>query len=629
VNGVAHTVIGVMPAGFGYPTHKTDLWIPLRLEESEADRRVQVIGRFKPDITQEAAQAELSALAAQMDGTRVETLSHPGLRVVSFRHELQIKERNLLVGLVLPVTLVLAIACVNVSNLLLANTASRLKELTARLALGASRCRLVRQLLTESAILAAAGAGIGLLVGWVGLRLAEKYLAPLLSLHPGTLALDAPLLLTALGITCVTPALFGLVPALYASRIELVPALKSGFALRPAGRGIGERLVVAEVCLAVALVGFTGVYFNITLAIVRADPRFDAQGLFVARLRDSELPGVGNTQPVAQSQEAILDRLSRLPGVSAVAATDGLAIEISEREADDAIVLERGHVREVKAHVATVFSSREFVQTWRIPIRRGRTFADADLRGRADVAMVSERAAILCWPGDDPVGKRFQYAGAHGKTTWITVIGVIGDVTGKRRIDKPAPLVYLPLNGMKTRDLAIFLRSTMDAPALDAAVRKEIGLIDENQLVENFRTMKDLLREAAQEFYAADILFSIISALALILAVLGTYSVMNCMVMQRVREIGIRMAIGAGRRDIFMFVGRHLLGLLLPGLVFGLVLGWGLNRMMIISVIGVGSADVATVFAICLILSASALAAYFVPALKAARVNPMSVLKGE
>ena len=628
----SYTVIGVMPEGFRLFAGNADLWVPLDLSSgalSRGVRQVMVIGRLKPGVGKERAQADMTNLARRLAQAFPSTNKGWEVQVVLLQDEINKRLGLGLAFIMGPVVLVLLIACANVANLLLARASVREKEMAVRAAMGAGRLRLVCQLLSENLMLALLAGAFGLLLGVWGMGILRSLFPPVVN-GPGALRLDVRVLGFALLLCLLTPLLFGLAPALYASKLDLNETLKEGRRGSRAGGShrLREYLVVSEVGLAVTLLGLGGLLMRFMVYMGSLKPPFDTRNLLAmsVSLPESAYP---RNQDVTAFYRRALENARTIPGVESVGVVDRLAVPVEYPQTLRPVHLESGSGGELGASAIAVKVSPGYFSALRIPLRRGRELTDEDASGAARVALVNE-ALARSWPGGDAVGRRLRLQGLGPQQPWITVVGVVGDAiidAGKAHL----PGVYLPSAQYPERAMTFVARTLTPPLGLEEPLKRALWAVDKDQPIEQVQTVEQM---TSQEFAGSNALVKLIAAfavLALILASAGVYSVMSYVVAQRTHEIGVRMSLGARPRDVLRMVAMDALVLIGSGLCVGLVATCVFGRLMggILTVMGVRSYDPTTLSCVSLVLMAAALVACYLPARRATKVDPMEALRYE
>ncbi|HEX9759719.1 MAG TPA: ABC transporter permease [Candidatus Acidoferrales bacterium] len=661
LNGNAFTVVGVAEPKFtglirGFTP---EVWLPMALmstlrstvginiEEGETppstpapddrldNRRARwlwVMGRLKPGVTVAQADAEMRTLGERLkeqypDSNRDRPVSVLPASDVKFLPGIDTVLYGASFVLLGVVGLVLLIASANVANMLLARATSRRREVAVRLAMGASRGRLVGQLLTESALLAVAGGGVGLLLAlWSNAALNGVELPLPVQLNLG-LALDLRVLFYTLGVALLTTLAFGLVPALQASRADLVGALKEDTSGSGGSRGkrrLSNALVVVQVALSLVLLIGAGLSVRSSLNAQRIDPGFDADGVITASLW---LDLAGYDVPRAEEfYRRLTERLGALPGVESVATASQvpLSFEISIEgvAAEGAEPAERRDWPQVDA--AEVDSA--YFQTMRIPILRGRAFNERDTREAARVVVINETFATRFWPGQDPLGKRVRY---EGEQILREVVGVARDGKYRTLGEESRPFIYQPVTQVDARSRTVLVRVAGDPGPVMAALRNEVRQLDETIPVTGLQPLVETISATLLLPRIGASLFGLFGVLGLVLASVGLYGVIAFTVSQRTHEIGIRMALGAQRGDILRLVIRQGLVLTLIGLVIGVAASLGATQAIAVILYGISPTDVWTFGGVSLLLVAVAVLACWIPARRAARTDPMVALRYE
>jgi putative ABC transport system permease protein len=640
------TIIGVMPPGFRHPLENgaspMEVWCPVELGNTDpqfiGDRRArvfEVIGRLKPGATVTEAQAQLDALSTRLESRYPDVYPAAlGWRAAA----LPLSER--VVGDVRPallvllgaVAFVLLIGCANVANLMLARATGRTREIAIRTALGGDRLRLVRQLLTESLLLAALGGALGLLVAVWGTsalgRLAALYLP-----RAREIAIDGPVLAFTVVLILVTGIAFGLFPALQASRPDLQDVLKDS-AKGSAGGGrtrMRAVLVVAEVAVALVLLAGAGLLLRSFQRLVAVDPGFDPERLLTMQVwlpvPNDNAKGRYFTQ---EQRVGFYDRavaaVRQVPGVTAAALVSRLPysgrndarFKIEGRPVSDAQLLPSAEVRLV---------SPDYFRTMAIPVLQGETMPDGVDSLSSTYAMVNRTLAEREWKGQSPIGQRIQLVGFGGPTA--TIVGVVNDVRQGAPDQPPLPEFYLSYRLVAGQEMSLVVRTAGDPDALADRVVRSIRSVDPTQPVFGVKSMARLLANAEAERRFSLLLLSLFAAIALLLSSLGIYGVMAYSTSQRRHEIGIRMALGAATPDVLRLVLQQGMRLVLLGLAIGLFGAWALSRVLAGQLYGISARDPFTYAAVALLLGTVAFAATWLPARRATRVDPMISLRSE
>jgi predicted permease len=632
LDGRPHTVVGVMPRGFAFPSASAEAWVPIAFTSERAASRgnhyLEVVGRLAPGASPAQATADLETIARRLERDYPETNKRIGALAVPL-HEQKVGDiRTSLLVLLGAVGLVLLVACANVANLLLARSVSRQREIAVRAALGAGRGRLVRQMLTESVLLGLLGSAAGLLLARVSLRLLVP-LVPESVAAPESIGLDARVLVFTLGLALLTGFVFGMAPALHLSRTALAGAMREGSRSSEGGgrgrtRGV---LMAAEVALSLVLLIGAALLIKSFDRLRRVDAGFRTDGMLTMRV---ELPS--SDYPEAPRRrafwDALLTRIPALPGVLSAAVITHLPLTF---DGENWLFLPGGQADGDDGTLPVAVYrvvSRDYFRTVGIPLRRGRAFEETDREGTPQVAVVNRKMAETCWPGQDPLGRRIRIGrGEHA--LWLAVVGVVGDTRQTDIHQPPKPEFYRPYTQAESAPHDIVVRAAGDPMTLAAAVAREVHALDPNLPVSDVRRMEDVASEAVARPRFQTLLLGVFAGAALLVALVGIYGVIAYSVAQRTREIGIRLALGASRADIVRAVMGPGFRLTLAGLGAGLLGALATSRLLAGLLFGVSAID-APVFAMvpALVLAVSLLAAYL-PARRGARLDPVRALRWE
>ena len=637
LNGQSVRVIGVMPPDFKFFVKENSLggkpavlWTPTKFRpEQNRGRFISVVARMKRGVTAEQAQAEMNTVSARLEQARPDVNGNWGSRVVPLREQLSGELRTPLLVLVGAVCFVLLIACANVANMMLARAASRSKEIAVRAALGAGRWRVVRQLLTESLLLSAAGGVAGLLLAWWGVD-ALVALSPPNLIGPEAVGVSLPVLGFTFGVTLLTGVVFGLMPALEASRFDANDALKEGArgtTGSPRSRRLRGAFVVAQVALSLVLLVGAGLMIQSFRRLSSIDPGFDSNNLLTMRVL---LPGTKYRDDAARVAffRQTLERVRALPGVRS--ASMAQALPFAGIGSATGFQIE-GQPELSPADQPTTdvrVTGENYFETMRIPVLRGRVFTSDEAREDRKVVVINETLARKHFPGEDPIGRRITIE-MKNENEPSEIIGVVGDAQYAKLEGEPRAMVYWAHPTLAFSAMSLVARTDGDPLALSDAVRREVQAIDRDQPVADVRTLRSWVGESVARTRFGTLLLAVFAGVALLLASVGIYGLMSYTVAQRHHEIGIRMALGAQRRDVVrLVVGQGLL-LTLFGVALGLAGAFALTRLMGGLLYGVSATDPLTFAGVSLLLGAVSLLASYVPARRATKVDPMTALRYE
>ncbi|MCI0490296.1 MAG: ABC transporter permease [Blastocatellia bacterium] len=642
INNQPHTIVGVMPPDFKFPpgialegtkpAPETQLWLPLARELKGGQRGAHyltVIARLKLGVSIEGARAEMSSMSRRLGEEYPATNTGWEITLVPFEEQVLGEVRPALLVLLIAVAFVLLIACVNVANLLLARGAARQKEFAIRAAMGAGRGRLVRQLLVESTALAFMGGAAGLLLAvW-----STKYLSSLAPQNIPRLdevGIDFKVVGFTLGVTLLTGVLFGLAPALGTSSPSLIRWLKEGG--RSSGHGAGRNFlqsifVVAEVALSLVLLVGAGLLFRSFLQLRGVDPGFKADRALTMRVALPQVKYPQRAQRAAAFSE-MEQRIKALPGVESA----GFVLETplsADRQGTSFLVEGEpepppGEDRQINF----TFTTPGYFQAIGVPVLRGRNFNEQDAQGTPEVVLINEALARRFFPNEDPIGKRL-FAGFSSQVP-RRIVGIVGNVRHDTLGREASPGLYAPyLQVSAFNTLSLVVRTDSDPLNTLASVREQIKAVDREVPVHTIKTLDQVVAESMAQPRFSALMSAIFAGVALLLAAVGIYGVISYSVAQSTQEIGLRMALGAQRRDIYRLVLGKGMALTLIGLGIGLIAASLLTGFITGLLFGVSPLDITTFATITLLLSAVALAACYVPARRATRVDPMVALRYE
>jgi len=630
LNGEPYTVIGVAPPHFGEAS-KVDTWVPMgfKPDETAADARgghyLNVVGRLRASVNIASARAELELLAAQLARQYPDSNLGWGVTMSPILDYSVRDVRPILYTLLGGVGCVLLIACANIANLLLARATARHRELSIRTALGASRARLVRQLLTESILLGLAGGAAGLLLARYGLDL-------LLALAPSNLPrtndihLDASVLIFSLALSALTGVIFGIAPALLAAHTDVQEGLKQGARGSTDGRGrLRGALVVVEVAFALVLLGGAGLLARSFMRLTHVDPGFAPEHATVLRLALPEKKYEKSEQQLAFA-DALLSRLRVLPGVQAAGLTHSLPL-ISDWVLGFKIE-GRPEVRPADLPNTNYYSvTPDYFPAMGIRLIRGRLFNQHDDARAPRVAIINETLARQFFPNEDPIGKRILVT--NGPDVWRQIVGIVGDIKQYGVDKETTSQTYEPYAQYPFRSLNVVLRTSDSGSVLAGALRPAVYAIDKDQPVGAIQPLEEILGATIAKQRFAMLLLIVFSSVALVIAAVGIYGVMAYSVVQRTGEFGIRMALGAQRSDVLRLVLSYAGKLVSLGLVIGLGATFAASRLMGSMLFQTNVHDPLTFSLTTLLLAAVAIAACLLPARRATRVNPIEALRTE
>jgi predicted permease len=634
IDGVSSQVIGVMPESF-LPDSENRIWEPHTLFPDWEAQKVQrgtgswqVVGRLKPQVSLAQAQTELNTIAQRLEQAYPDANKGLGVNLVPI--QLQYTSSNVRLALWMlfgAVVLVLLIACTNVANLMLARGIAREREMAIRQALGAGRLRLIRQLLTESALLSLLGGAAGLFIASWGIRAILSFSPPNLR-NLNSVAIDTRVLAFTSVVALLTSLLFGLAPALKISQTRPGPALKEG---RSAGGGTGGRrlralLLITEFSLAVLLLSGAGLLLRSFSKLQAVDPGFDPARVLLTQLTPAR-NGTADQWRVFYQQ--VSERIAALPGVEAA----GLTSEIFISGNPDGLITIEGASSDSSATARIPFRrdviSEGLLETLRVPLREGRFFNAQDNQAAVPVTIINETTARRFWPSEDALGKRFKLGPAQSTNPWLTVVGIVGDMRRQSLERQPIAQIFVPYLQGSERRLILLIRATEEPTRLAPLVRNEIHALDKTVLVNGISTLESQLDQRMAERRFQTWLLALFSALALLLAAVGIYGLIHQSVALRTREIGTRLALGATPRDVLRLVVGQGMRLAVCGVGVGLLSAFALTRILTSLLFGVTATDPLTFIASPSLLLLTAFLACYLPARRAAQIDPIIALRYE
>lgn len=630
LNSRGFTVVGIMPAGFQFP-REAELWIPLAWDDKERQIRsihdYLVIARLKQNVSVQQAQAEMSTISSRLEQQYPEENKGWGAVVIPLREDLVGDNRTSLLVLFCAVSFVLLIACANVANLMLARGANRQKEIAVRIALGAGRARLIRQLLTESVLLAGTGGLLGLLLALLG----SKMLVQVGSLpNTDSIGIDIWTLGFTLLVSFAAGIIIGIMPALQFTRTGVSETLKQGSG-RSGGTSLKQHtrkaLVISEVALSLVLLIGAGLMIRSFWNLQRVDPGFDTSNALTMSVVLTPIRYSEPNQQLAFLDQA-LERIRVVPGVVSVGATTTIPLTGGGSTQPFSIEGRPAGAIAEQPMAQTRYISPDYFRAIGIPLRQGRFFSDQDRDNSVPVVIISEAMARRFWPGENPIGKRLTPSFHHEQGT-REIVGVVGDVKSRGLDSDSSTMMYLPYKQAPRPFMSFVVRTASKPETLIQPVSKAIYSIDKEQALTDVQTMEQVLRASLSGRRFNMTLLLTFAAVALLLAAVGVYGVMNYTVTLRRRELGIRMALGAAKMDVLRLVLGQGLTLTLIGVGAGLIAAYALTRLMASLLYGVTATDYLTFGSVSAMLIAVGLAASYVPARRATKVNPTIALRAE
>jgi putative ABC transport system permease protein len=634
LNGGSSTIVGVMPPGFSFPARDIDLWIPLALNAANRQNRegrwLSAMARLKPGVSREQAQQNMNVIAARLERAYPASNAGWGAAVVPLHDWLVGDSRTTLLVLLGAVSFLLLIACSNVANLLLARAAGRSHEMSLRAALGAGRLRIAQQLITESFALSLVGGALGLLLAYWSIGI-------LRSVFPGVIprvsevAVDGRVLIFTLLLSAITAALFGVAPAMSASRGNLFEPLKSGGRspmTGPRAQRSRSVFVVAEIALAMILLVGASLLTRSLLSLMRVDTGFDPRNTLTAQVTLPQSRYRGSAQHVAFFQQ-VLERIQSLPGVEAAGAVSDLPMRHNEMLFKVSVDGADPRLQAETPRAGVRWVTPGYFRAMRIPLRAGRYFADSDSASAPKVAIVSQSMARRMWPDQDPIGKRVKL---DEDASWVTVTGVVSDIRQTDLDAEEAAGLYFP-HAQKTQEwlnwMTLVVQTRPELGSLASAIRAQVWAVDKDQPVAEIAPLEQYVAESAAMPRLRTWLLGSFSLVALLLAVVGIYGIVQYSVSRRIHEIGVRVALGATPASVVTLILRSGLKLILTGVVIGLAGAAAATRFLSTLLFNVRPDDAATFLSVALLLTLVALLATYLPARRALRVDPAIALRQE
>jgi putative ABC transport system permease protein len=653
LNGRNYTVIGIMPAKFEFPiplygvqgnqfAERVDIWKPIAFTSEELKQRGSrsygLITRLRPGVSLTQAQAELDKIISNWVQTYKDNYGGGGFGAKIYAlHDQVVGQMRTGLGILLgAVVFVLLIACANLATMLLARASARERELAIRVALGAGRWRLLRQMLTESVLLAAAGAAIGIFLSVWGLELLKEIGARTIP-RLAEVDVDLVVLIVTTVVAVGTGILFGLIPAFASAKPELTEVLKEGGRSSTTGarrNQVRNSLVVAEIALALVLLVGAGLLLKSYARVQNIDPGFDRRNILTAELDLSETkyPQRGSDNynhgaAMTNFWNEALRRVQQLPGVEAAGLT--VVLPLSGSNTDSSFAIEGRELRpsEPGPDEELRIVTADYFRVLRTPLLRGRFFSEGDNVDAPGVAIINDALAKKYWLNEDALGKRITFSDTRKPDVkWLTIVGIVRSIRHRGLDVDPAPEYYLPLAQRPQSSMILAVRSVQDSRGLASAIRREIQSIDPDQPIANVRTLENVTADSVAPRRMSMVLLGAFAGIALLLAGVGIYGVISYLVVQRTHEIGVRMALGAQRSDVLRLVVGHAAKLVGIGTLIGLLLALFSTRTLSALLYNVGAFDAGTFIFVTIALAAIAVLASYIPALRATRADPMIAL---
>ena len=645
INGKSHTIIGILPASFRFYS-PSDLFVALGSQDDplfqtrDVHPGLRAIGRLKPNVTFEQARGEMENIALGLEKQYPASNTGYSVTMVTMYDDMVGDIRPALLVLLGAVGFVLLIACANVANLLLARAAGRQKEIAIRTALGASRVRIVRQLLTESIMLGMVGGGLGLLLALWGTEALVAFIPDVLP-RTEDIGIDGGVLTFTLAMSLATGVIFGLVPAMQASKPDLNESLKEGGRTSQSGRHRARGvLVVVEVALALVLLIGAGLMIRSIYGLRGVAPGINAKNVLTMSIPLSQST-YNEPAKIRMFYEQLLERLKGVPGVQRAAVNADMPLTGEDSEVPFWVSTGPRPAPEDMPFGLIYPISAGYAEAMGLPLLKGRFLSEQDTEKSPSVAVIDENMARELFPNQDPIGQRLTIRGIGPMPEWpMEIVGVVGhvkhfglDSDAKQKIQyqfyfpyRQVPDIFLP---QMAENLTLVTRTTGDPVGLTSAIKDQVLAVDKDQPVSNVRTMEQIVSDSIAQQRFSMLLLGLFAAVALVLAGVGIYGVMSYSVAQRTHEMGIRMALGARATDVLGMVVKQGMMLAALGVVIGLAAAFLLTRLMASLLYGVSATDPLTFIAISLLLAGVALGACFIPARRATKVDPMVALRYE
>src|SRR6266404_1229940 len=638
LNGRPYNIVGVMGPDF-HPLPATlvspegQFYRPVAENYDDLardERHLRAIARLRPGATVQQARSEVKVIAQRLEQQHPLTNKDQGAYVVPITDEIIGGIRPTLLMIFGAVIFVLLVACANVANLLLARSSVRFKEITIRSAIGAARTQIIRQLLTESLVLALVGGGLGLLLAIWGTGIVESAGSKINPMFHD-IHVDMRCLAFTFGVSIITGLIFGLAPAMQISRTNLAESLKES------GRGSGPSassnrlrsvLVISEIAMTLVLLVCAGLLIRTVMRLRNVDTGFNAQNILAMNIG---LPGIKYPKPENQIAffKQVSERIKSLPGVTAAGTTSVLPLS-DNFDGRGLLVEDHPKPRGEEITVYLYIASPGYLRAMEIPLVKWRAITEEDTMDSAKTVLINSTMAAQLWPNQDPIGKRIRFPGSEkNPEPWRTVVGVVKDVSQYALDQKPPMQIYVPHAQFPTGFSTIVVKTEKEPMAMTSAIRREILAIDKDQAVFNVTTLEQLMGDsiAIRRFFM--FLLLVFAALALTLAAVGIYGVMSYVAAQRTHEIGIRMALGAQANDVLKLIIGNGMALALIGVIAGLAGSFALTRLMSGLLFGVSATDAVTFLVVSVGLIVVALFACYIPARRVTKVDPLTALRYE